>query len=364
MRYTPSLKQLFSIIKPSVKATLIPHELYFYETAITSRNALNSKKVWIIKLFDSVTKKTGYGECSPLKGLSYDDRPDYEARLLRLIEQFNSQEFAVIEETLSFYPSMNFGFETAMLSLQNHTIFDTPFSRGECGIQINGLIWMGNQEKMLMEIDNKIESGFTTLKLKVGALDITSELKILDKIRKKYNSAALEIRLDANGAFDSSNVYKSLTDFAAFEIHSIEQPIKAGNWNLMAEVCEKSPIPIVLDEELIGISEPEEQQLLLETIKPAFIILKPSLVGGLHHSERWIQFAESLNIGWWATSALESNIGLNAIAQWVGNYQTNLPQGLGTGKLFNNNIPSPLYLDGEFLHYDKNKWDYSRLKNA
>ena len=250
--------------------------------------------------------------------------------------------------------------EQAFLSLKAENSFDlfpSEFSHGKDSVSINGLIWMGDELFMKEQIANKLDEGFTTLKMKIGAIDFKTELNILQGIRKHYRSSELELRVDANGAFTKEDALAKLKQLEAFEIHSIEQPVKAGQWELMADLCKVSPIPIALDEELIGILDIAQKRVLLKTIEPQFIILKPSLIGGFQGSKEWITLAEDAGIGWWITSALESNIGLNAIAQFCYTLNNTMPQGLGTGSLFSNNIDSPLYVSKGALHYDpKQKW--------
>ena len=291
--------------------------------------------------------------------MSYDDRPDYEQKLQWLCEYIDEERDLLYQE-LKEFPSIYFGLEQALLSLEakhNFDLFPSDFSRGKDSISINGLIWMGDEAFMKEQIANKLEQGFRTLKMKIGAIDFKTELHILDGIRQHYGAAELELRVDANGAFSAEDALSKLKQLATYEIHSIEQPIKAGQWELMADLCEVSPIPIALDEELIGVVDRQRKKDLLNTIKPQYIILKPSLIGGFQGSKEWIALANEFGIGWWITSALESNIGLNAIAQFCHTLDNNMPQGLGTGSLFTNNITSPLYISKGALHLDpKQKW--------
>lgn len=259
------------------------------------------------------------------------------------------------------YPALRFALETAALDLMNggeRIILENSFSAGRQEIPINGLVWMGGKRLMLDRIKKKIEAGFDCIKIKIGAINLEEELELLKFIRSTYTADDIVIRLDANGAFSESEVLDILHRLSKFEIHSIEQPIQAGNWEAMSKVCSESPIPTALDEELIGILDQDQKTSLIEAICPQFIILKPTLVGGLEQSREWIELADEHGIGWWMTSALESNIGLNAIAQFVSEYDTILPQGLGTGQLFHNNIPSPLYIRNGNLGYDQDsQWD-------
>ena len=301
----------------------------------------------------------GVGECGIFRGLSCDDRPDYEEKLAWLCKHIH-WSFEKLYAELMEFPSIQFGLEQAILSLKannNYDMFPSDFSKGKDSIPINGLIWMGDKQFMQEQIANKLEDGFTTLKMKIGAIDFNTELGILEGIRKHYSSSELELRVDANGAFTKEDALTKLEQLAAFGIHSIEQPVKAGQWELMTDMCKASPIPIALDEELIGILHTEEKRAMLKKIQPQFIILKPSLIGGFFGSKEWISLAEEFGIGWWITSALESNIGLNAIAQFCYTLNNDMPQGLGTGSLFDNNIDSPLYVSKGALHYDpKQKW--------
>jgi len=301
----------------------------------------------------------GIGECGLFRGLSYDDRPDYEDKLNWLCDNINADRELLYQE-LKEFPSIQFGLEQALLSLESedkYELFPSNFSKGLDRIPINGLIWMGKESFMNEQISNKLKEGFTTLKMKIGAIDFNTELDILKGIRNQYDPSELELRVDANGAFSMENALEKLEKLATFGIHSIEQPIKAGQIESMRELCDSSPIPIALDEELIGVLEKEQKEALLASIKPQYIILKPSLVGGFQGSLEWINIAKVLGIGWWITSALESNIGLSAIAQFTYTLNNELPQGLGTGALFSNNIEAPLFVSAGELGYDsKQNW--------
>lgn len=305
-------------------------------------------------------ERVGVGECGIFRGLSYDDKPDYEEKLAWLCQNIH-WGFEKLYHELKEFPSIQFGLEQAFLSFKSENrfeLFPSDFSRGKASISINGLIWMGDEQFMKEQIADKLDAGYTTLKMKIGAIDFNTELDILEGIRKHYGSSELELRVDANGAFSKEDALPKLEQLAAFGIHSIEQPVKAGQWELMTDLCKVSPIPIALDEELIGVLHKEEKRALLKKIQPQFIILKPSLIGGFFGSKEWISLAEDFGIGWWITSALESNIGLNAIAQFCYTLNNNMPQGLGTGGLFDNNIDSPLFVSNGALHYDqKQKWD-------
>lgn len=324
--------------------------LHFKQPAGTSRGVYTTRKIWLVYLSDG--KKTGMGECAPLPDLSCDVRNDYEEVLEGFCQKL-CESGEIDYEAMRDYPSMLFGLETALLNLQHGDImFDTAFSRGEVGIPINGLVWMGNYDEMLQRMEEKLEKGFRCVKLKIGAIDFDQELDLVKRIRDRFSFHEVELRLDANGAFPYEEALYKLELLSQYAIHSIEQPIKAQQWALMAELCRESPLPIALDEELIGVNDPEMKHHMLNIIKPRYIILKPSLHGGMQGCREWIKTARDMGIGSWITSALESNIGLNAIAQFAadvyGDYIT-MPQGLGTGQLFTDNIPMPLEIRGDKL---------------
>lgn len=333
--------------------------LHFKEPAGTSRGIYTTHKVWYVKVRDiQQLNKVGIGECAPLPNLSCDDVDNYHDVLLEACKYLEEHE-KINRERLIHFPSILFGLETALLHLKSGSIklFDTPFSRGEEGIPINGLIWMGEYEEMLARIKEKLNLGFHCIKLKIGAIDFNSELDLIKKIREQFTEKEIEIRVDANGAFHPDEALDKLNRLSEHHIHSIEQPIKAGNWESMAELCEKTPISIALDEELIGRNLLKDKLATLEIIKPQYIILKPSLHGGISGSKEWIEEAENRKIGWWITSALESNVGLNAIAQWCATLGNTLPQGLGTGQLFTDNIKSPLEIRKEKLWFNHKLFD-------
>ena len=324
--------------------------LHFKQPAGTSRGVYTTRKIWLVYLSDG--KKTGMGECAPLPDLSCDVRNDYEEVLEGFCQKL-CESGEIDYEAMRDYPSMLFGLETALLNLQHGDImFDTAFSRGEVGIPINGLVWMGNYDEMLQRMEEKLEKGFHCVKLKIGAIDFDQELDLVKRIRDRFSFHEVELRLDANGAFPYEEALYKLELLSQYAIHSIEQPIKAQQWALMAELCRESPLPIALDEELIGVNDPEMKHHMLNIIKPRYIILKPSLHGGMQGCREWIKTARDMGIGSWITSALESNIGLNAIAQFAadvyGDHIT-MPQGLGTGQLFTDNIPMPLEIRGDKL---------------
>jgi len=342
-----------------LKATYHKHILNFKRASGTSRGILKTKETWYLVIQDG--DKKGIGECGILRGLSIDDRPDYEERL-----QWTCANIAkgpeILWEELKEFPSIQFGVEMAFLSLEAANpfiLFPSRFTQGEEAISINGLVWMGDEMFMKDQIDEKLASGFDCIKMKIGAIDFVKEIELLARIRKHYDTSKITLRVDANGGFAFAKAKEVLKQLATLDIHSIEQPITVGNWEQMKVLCEETPTPIALDEELIGIIDVTKKQELLQTIRPQYIILKPSFVGGYQGSEEWIDQAESLGIGWWITSALESNIGLNAIAQWTYDLKAKGPQGLGTGSLFTNNIQAPLEVQNGTIIYNTHKeWDF------
>lgn len=339
-------------------ATCKKHILKFKKPAGTSRGYLYEKPCYFLYVKDNEDNSIGVGECSYIPNLSIDDRPDYEEKLKEVCDLINSKNSpSPLSLDLKEFPSIKFGLETAFLDLQNGgtgILFNTDFTDNKCGIPINGLIWMGSFDEMWEQVISKIESGYKVIKLKIGALDFDNELRLLDKIREHY--PGIELRLDANGAFSKEEAAAKLEILSRYDIHSIEQPIKQGQWEAMAELCLKSPVPIALDEELIGINSMDDKIRILDSICPQYIILKPSLIGGFKAAEEWIKLAEERHIGWWATSALESNLGLGVIAQWVASIleinDNILPQGLGTGGLYENNIESTLNIKEGKLFFD------------
>lgn len=334
-----------------LKASHRPYQLQFKSPVLTSRGQMTVKNGYYLYITDGTN--TGVGECSFIEGLSMDDLTNYESALgtlCKAIEAGNEEQFP----DFSHFPSIAFGYECAMCDLKTggkQVLFESDFTAGKASIDINGLVWMGEKEFMLKQIEEKLEAGFTCIKMKVGALPFEEEVKVLEFIRAQYPAEKIEIRLDANGAFNAEDVFKKLAALAQFHIHSIEQPVKPGQPDLMRRVREECSISIALDEELIGIGRQSYAAQLLETIKPQYLILKPSLLGGFAVCDMWIQLALQHNIGWWATSALESNIGLNAIAQWVFTKNNPMVQGLGTGSLYKNNVQTPLVVEGGQLHY-------------
>ncbi|MDC0629673.1 o-succinylbenzoate synthase [Flavobacteriaceae bacterium] len=341
-----------------MKATYFKHQLQFKRPSGTSRGVLTYKETWFIQLEN--TTRQGIGECGMFKGLSIDDRQDFEAKLAWTCEHINLGLDVLLAELIEF-PSIQFGLEMAFLSVSHQNqfeLFPSDFTKGKDSIPINGLIWMGDPVFMKQQIKDKLASGFSCIKLKIGAIDFDKELELMRSIRQEFDADTIEIRVDANGAFKPNEALEKLKRLSDYNLHSVEQPIRQGQVDDMAQLCSETPLPVALDEELIGVFSVTEKQFLLQTIKPQYIILKPTLVGGFKGSQEWITLAESNQIGWWVTSALESNIGLNAIAQWAYSLESPLPQGLGTGGLFTNNIQSPLVVDSGQLVYDlKTKWN-------
>ena len=330
---------------------IIPKVLHFKQPAGTSRGTYVTRKSWYLLLTsDEVPGRYGIGECAPLPKLSCDDLPDYEHLLTEICRQTEINN-GPDTEILRPYPSILFGLETAFRHFHtgSFALWNTPFSRGEAGIPINGLIWMGDYKKMLEQIETKMQSGFRCIKLKIGAINFEEELALLKHIRAHFSAEEIELRVDANGAFSPTDALNKLHKLAELNLHSIEQPIRAGQWEEMAKLTAETPLPIALDEELIGCNTLQGKKELLSVIKPQYIILKPSLHGGISGGQEWIDEAERQKIGWWITSALESNIGLNAIAQWCATFNNPLPQGLGTGALFTDNVEMPLSIHKDCL---------------
>jgi o-succinylbenzoate synthase len=336
-----------------LKATYHKYILDFKRPSGTSRGVMTEKETWLIVL--EKDGKIGIGECGILRGLSADDRPDYEEKLQWTCDYIQLGENQLWNALVEF-PSIQFGVEMAFQSLRSENpflLFPSEFTNGEKSIEINGLVWMGEEAFMKQQIEEKLADGFRCVKLKIGAIDFDKELQLLGFIRQHFSPDQVEIRVDANGAFDLYLALDKLYQLSEFKLHSIEQPIPKNNTDSMAELCKITPIPIALDEELIGVFSLEEKEALLQKIKPQFIILKPSFVGGFRGTKEWILLAEKYQIGWWITSALESNIGLNAIAQWTFLQQNLMPQGLGTGALYTNNFDCPLQVAAGQLWYQK-----------
>ena len=340
----------------SIKVTVSERVLHFKQPAGTSRGVYTTRKSWFVHLSDG--EREGVGECAPLPDLSCDAIPNYGEVLQGFCDDV-CRTGQIDYEALRPYPSMLFGLETALLDLRSQesgVLFDTAFSRGEVGIPINGLVWMGSYEEMLQRMEEKLEKGFGCVKLKIGAIDFERELDLVKRIRQRFSFHDVELRLDANGAFPYEEALYKLELLSQYAIHSIEQPIRQKQWAFMAELCRESPLPIALDEELIGVNDPEMKSHMLGIIKPRYIVLKPSLHGGMAGCREWIAAAKEMGIGSWITSALESNIGLNAIAQFTSDVcgdHIRMPQGLGTGQLFTDNIPMPLEIRGERLWRQK-----------
>lgn len=343
-----------------LQATYCQYVLDFKKPSGTSRGVLQQKETWFIKLQNGA--KVGYGECGILRGLSYDDVPNYETQLRWVCENIHLGLEVLWNACLNF-PSIQFGLEQAFRSIGSDDpfiLYESPFTKGQDSIEINGLIWMGAADKMKSQIQEKLKEGVSCVKLKVGALDFESEVSLLSFLR--LEAPHIEIRLDANGGFQPNEVFEKLQILSQFNIHSIEQPVSPKHKETLTQLCTNSPIDIALDESLIGILEKQEKESLLKSILPQYIILKPSFIGGFQGSLEWIDIANSLNIGWWITSALESNIGLNAIAQWTYTLGSKMPQGLGTGSLFTNNIKSPLYQKNGYLSYLPSEgWELEKL---
>nr|WP_321452342.1 o-succinylbenzoate synthase [uncultured Carboxylicivirga sp.] len=339
-----------------LKADYTKHILEFNFPGGTSRGVLYEKPSWYIRIQDA-EGNIGIGEISIIPNLSLDTEKVLDELLPEVCSNINT----IVKDYQTRYlhlPALRFGIESALNNLGGNSAFlasDTSFTKGDDFIRINGLIWMGDIPNMNKQIEAKLEQGFTCLKMKIGALNFNDEITVLQSIRKRFSKEVLEIRVDANGAFTVEDAIDKLKRLAKLNLHSIEQPIKAGQWNQMGELCRQTPLAIALDEELIGVHKYEIRENLLDEIKPQYIILKPSLVGGFHSSKEWIQLAEKRKVGWWITSALEGNVGLSSIAQWTYTLKSVMPQGLGTGQVFKNNISSPLYLKGDKLFYNPTK---------
>ncbi|WP_298138073.1 o-succinylbenzoate synthase [Flavobacterium sp.] len=346
-------------------ATYHKYLLDFKRPSGTSRGVLTQKETWFIVLEEN--DKKGIGECGILRGLSIDDRDDYEEKLKWTCQNIHLGEEQLWYELIEF-PSIQSGVEMAFKSLQSENpfvLFPSDFTNSTKSIPINGLVWMGDEQFMKDQIEEKLAQGFHCIKLKIGAIDFQKELDLLRFIRQNFDAKTIEIRVDANGAFSESLALNKLNQLSGYEIHSIEQPIAKNQTDTMSLLCKTTPIPIALDEELIGVFSIEQKETLLQKIKPQYIILKPSFVGGFRGTKQWIELAEKYNIGWWITSALESNIGLNAIAQWTFLQNNSMPQGLGTGALYNNNFDSPLLVSEGQLWYQKDvdwKFDFNNLQ--
>jgi len=334
--------------------------LKFKRPSGTSRGVLTEKETWFLKISDG--NNFGVGECGILRSLSYDDRPDYEEKLKWVCNNINIGKEMLWEELREF-PSIQFGVEMAFKSLKaedTFLLFPSAFTSGQKTIPINGLIWMGDKQFMKEQISEKIEAGFSCIKLKIGAIDFETELDLLKSIRENFSEKDIELRVDANGAFSPKDALRKLELLSKFQLHSIEQPIKQGQVSEMADLCRKTPIAIALDEELIGVTDVTEKENLIQTINPQYAIFKPSLIGGIRGTEEWRRICEAQNVDWWITSALESNVGLNAIAQYTFTLDADLPQGLGTGGLYTNNFESPLQVKNGNIEYNPSKnWEFN-----
>ena len=334
---------------------------HFKQPAGTSRGVYTVRKSYFVTLHDTERPQCkGIGECAPLPRLSCDDIVNYETLLTQFCEllvQTHRLPLALLQP----YPGMQFGLETAWTQLHaagSWRLFDTPFARGEEGLAMNGLVWMGRYDEMLQRLEEKLAQGYRCIKLKIGAIDFADELALLARIRERYTAKQVEIRVDANGAFSAAEALQRLTELAAYDLHSIEQPIRQGQWCAMAQLCKQSPIAIALDEELIGVNTPQMRAALLDAIRPHYLVLKPSLHGGMAGTMEWISLARQRSIGTWMTSALESNVGLNAIAQLCAHVYAPtpaMPQGLGTGQLFTDNVDVPLQVRGDRLWFSDAK---------
>lgn len=358
----------------SYSANFLKRTFHFGFEARTSRGQMRERDCWFLTIKDESTGIQGTGEAAPLVGLSTETKEAVEEQLEFIVERVNSgwlsgKNFESLDTIDNLFPdtlssSVHCALESALMDLSHggkKIIFDNDFSRRESGISTNGLIWIGGLDSMLQQISIKIHDGFSTLKIKIGSMDFEKEIDILQYIRRKYFREKITIRLDANGAFKPGEALYKLTELSKWGIHSIEQPIAAGQREAMAEICAKSPIPIALDEELIGVNGREKKIQLIEMIKPQYLILKPSLLGGFRMSQEWIELSESKGIGWWITSALESSVGLNAVAQFTAQYPIGIPQGLGTGQIYSDNIESPLeIIKGELKLSSKLLWEGER----
>lgn len=342
-----------------MKASYFKYILHFKNPSGTSRGILTDKETWFIIL--EKDGKKGIGECGILRGLSADDRPDYEEKLQWTCQNIHLGELKLWDELIEF-PSIQFGLEMAFLSLKSENpfiLFPSNFTENTKSISINGLVWMGDEAFMKAQIEDRIEQGFSCIKLKIGAIDFDKELDLLRFIRANFDEETIEIRVDANGAFNSNEALFKINQISGFKLHSIEQPINKNQTDTMSVLCKSTSIPIALDEELIGVFSVEAKQKLLQEIRPQYIVLKPSFVGGFRGTLEWISVAEKFNIAWWITSALESNVGLNAIAQFTFLQNNLLAQGLGTGSLYTNNFECPLTVsDGQLWYDTKKEWEF------
>lgn len=342
-----------------MKATYHKYILHFKQPSGTSRGVLTDKETWFLVLEENGIK--GIGECGILRGLSADDRPDYEDKLQWVCDNIHLGAEKLWEALMEF-PSIQFGVEMAFLSLQSENPFvllPSKFTSGAASIAINGLVWMGDEAFMKRQIEEKIEQGFRCIKMKIGAIDFEKEKALLRFIRQNFDAQTMEIRVDANGAFSENEALDKINQITGFQIHSIEQPIQKNKTDTMSVLCKNTQLPIALDEELIGVFSMTDKEALLQKVRPQYIILKPSFIGGFRGTSEWIALAEKYQIGWWITSALESNIGLNAIAQFTYLQNNPMPQGLGTGALYTNNFESPLQVaQGQLWYRNGVEWQF------
>lgn len=342
-----------------MKATYHKYILHFKQPSGTSRGVLTDKETWFLVLEEN--GKKGIGECGILRGLSADDRPDYEEKLQWVCDNIHLGAEKLWEELMEF-PSIQFGVEMAFLSLQSENPFvllPSKFTSGAASIAINGLVWMGDEAFMKRQIEEKIEQGFRCIKMKIGAIDFEKEKALLRFIRQNFDAETMEIRVDANGAFSENEALDKINQITGFQIHSIEQPIQKNKTDMMSVLCKNTQLPIALDEELIGVFSLADKEALLQKVRPQYIILKPSFIGGFRGTSEWIALAKKYQIGWWITSALESNIGLNAIAQFTFLQNNPMPQGLGTGALYTNNFESPLQVaQGQLWYRNGVEWAF------
>lgn len=344
------------------KVTVHPKVFRFAFEAGTSRGIIKEKTSWFIRLEKQGT--VGWGECSPIEGLSPEPLEIIEEKISTVIEEWKKEpslienEISRWKEELDKWPSLRFALETAWLDYKNggkHVIYQNDFCMGKLAIPINGLVWMNTIDHMQSQIEEKLKQGFRCIKLKIGHHDTDSELRLLKALRDRFSAKELMIRVDANGAYHKENVFSVLDSLAQLEVHSIEQPVAPGQWEVMKEICQNSPLAIALDEELINVTDKERKENLLDQLKPHYLVLKPSLHGGMLGCKEWIDLAERASVGWWMTSYLESAIGLNAIAQFTAQYANPIFHGLGTGKIYTENISSPLFVEEGALHYHFSK---------
>ncbi len=352
-----------------IRASWHPYTLRFRQPAGTSRGTLRTREVFFLHL-ESEDGAVGWGECAPVPGLSLDHRPELPGMLDRLCTALNrgeSPEEWVEALGLVPWPALRFALETARLDLSTggrQRLYSTPFTQGEACLPIHGLIWMDSPEGLLVQVERKVAQGFRVIKMKVGALDFATERQVLQEIRRRYPTEQVELRLDANGAFAPDEALARLEALAPFQVRFLEQPIRPGQWEALAGICAHSPVPIALDEELIGHATEEERQALLAQVRPQHLVLKPTLLGGLAAAESWIRLAQERGIGWWINSAMESNLGLSVLAQWTSHVEKSPERvhGLGTGQLFTNNLPGPIHLEGTGLSMDpEGAWDFSAV---